>query len=81
MEECRQHVALNQGFKAKLEVQRLLLKEKLEKLGSKDPPSALKLDQDNSSLSSNSSSVCSLCQRLSNFCLFLAPNLIRGLLC
>lgn len=56
MEECRQHVALNQGFKAKLEVQRLLLKEKLEKLGSEDPPSALKLDQDNSSLSSNSSS-------------------------
>ncbi|XP_063737560.1 tyrosine-protein kinase Fes/Fps isoform X2 [Eleginops maclovinus] len=55
MEECRQQVALNQGFKAKLEIRRLLLKEKLDRLGTKDPPSALKLDQDNSSLSSNSS--------------------------
>ncbi|XP_054468458.1 tyrosine-protein kinase Fes/Fps [Anoplopoma fimbria] len=55
MEECRQQVALSQGMRAKLEVQRLLLKEKLDQLGSKEPPSALKLEQDNVSLSSNSS--------------------------
>ncbi|XP_037614857.1 tyrosine-protein kinase Fes/Fps isoform X2 [Sebastes umbrosus] len=55
MEECRQHVALAQGLRAKLEVQRLLLKEKLDQLGSNEPPSALKLDPDNYSLSSNTS--------------------------
>uniref|UniRef100_A0AAX7VHY6 Tyrosine-protein kinase n=1 Tax=Astatotilapia calliptera TaxID=8154 RepID=A0AAX7VHY6_ASTCA len=46
MEECRQQVALTQGQRAKLEVQRLLLKEKLDKLGSREPPSALNLDTD-----------------------------------
>lgn len=40
MEECRQQVAQSQGMKAKLEVQRVLLKEKLEQLGSTEPPSA-----------------------------------------
>ncbi|XP_068587045.1 tyrosine-protein kinase Fes/Fps isoform X1 [Cebidichthys violaceus] len=55
MEECRQQVALSQGMRAKLEVQRLLLKEKLDQLGSKEPSSALKLDPDTISLSSNSS--------------------------
>ncbi|KAM6943509.1 tyrosine-protein kinase Fes/Fps [Xenentodon cancila] len=52
MEECRQQVALSQGIKAKLDVQRLLLKEKLDHLGSRDPPIALKIDTDTVSLSS-----------------------------
>uniref|UniRef100_A0A671UPI9 Tyrosine-protein kinase n=1 Tax=Sparus aurata TaxID=8175 RepID=A0A671UPI9_SPAAU len=55
MEECRQQVALSLGLRAKLEVQRLLLKEKLDKLGSREPPSALKLEPDSVSLSSNTS--------------------------
>ncbi|XP_059215360.1 tyrosine-protein kinase Fes/Fps isoform X2 [Centropristis striata] len=55
MEECRQQVALSQGVRAKLEVQRLLLKDKLDQLGSKEPPCALKLDSDTVSLSSNMS--------------------------
>ncbi|CAI5645650.1 tyrosine-protein kinase Fes/Fps isoform X3 [Oreochromis niloticus] len=55
MEECRQQVALTQGQRAKLEVQRLLLKEKLDRLGSRDPPSALNLDTDTVSLSSSTS--------------------------
>lgn len=59
MEECRQQVALTQGQRAKLEVQRLLLKEKLDKLGSREPPSALNLDTDTVSLSSSTSNVCS----------------------
>ncbi|XP_029282113.1 tyrosine-protein kinase Fes/Fps isoform X3 [Cottoperca gobio] len=53
MEECRQQVALTLGVRAKLEVQRLLLKEKMDLLGSQEPPSALKLDLDNVSVSSN----------------------------
>ncbi|XP_051236423.1 tyrosine-protein kinase Fes/Fps [Dicentrarchus labrax] len=56
MEECRQQVALSQGMRAKLEVQRLLLKDKLDQLGSKEPPSALRLDPDSVSLSSSISS-------------------------
>ncbi|KAM4592729.1 tyrosine-protein kinase Fes/Fps [Odontesthes bonariensis] len=55
MEECRQQVALSQGIKAKLDHQRLLLKEKLDQLGSREPPSALKLDSDTVSLSSTTS--------------------------
>uniref|UniRef100_A0AAX7SU56 Tyrosine-protein kinase n=1 Tax=Astatotilapia calliptera TaxID=8154 RepID=A0AAX7SU56_ASTCA len=58
MEECRQQVALTQGQRAKLEVQRLLLKEKLDKLGSREPPSALNLDTDTVSLSSSTSNRC-----------------------
>ncbi|XP_053172628.1 tyrosine-protein kinase Fes/Fps [Scomber japonicus] len=54
LEECRQQVALSQGIRAKLEAQRLLLKEKLDQLGSREPPPALQLDTD--SLSSNTSS-------------------------
>ncbi|CAN9507027.1 unnamed protein product [Ophioblennius macclurei] len=54
MEECRQQVALSRGIRAKLEIQRLLLKEKLDQLGSKEPPPALKLDPDTISLSSTS---------------------------
>ncbi|XP_028258188.1 tyrosine-protein kinase Fes/Fps [Parambassis ranga] len=54
MEECRQQVALSKGVRAKLEVQRLLLKEKLDQLGSREPPSALKLDTDTASLLSTS---------------------------
>ncbi|XP_008292188.1 tyrosine-protein kinase Fes/Fps [Stegastes partitus] len=53
MEECRQQVALSQGIRAKLEAQRLLLKAKLDELGSREPPSALKLDPDSVSLSSS----------------------------
>ncbi|XP_062242258.1 tyrosine-protein kinase Fes/Fps [Platichthys flesus] len=56
LEGCRQQVALSQGMRAKLEAQRLILKEKLDQLGSREPPSALRLDPDNVSLSSNSSS-------------------------
>ncbi|KAM8893773.1 tyrosine-protein kinase Fes/Fps isoform 2-T2 [Spinachia spinachia] len=55
MEDCRQQVALSQGLRAKLEVQRLLLKDKLDQLGSKDPPSTRRLGPDCVSLSSNSS--------------------------
>ncbi|KAF0043248.1 hypothetical protein F2P81_004585 [Scophthalmus maximus] len=57
LEQCRQQVVLSQGTRAKLEAQRLILKEKLDQLGSKDPPSALKLDPDTISLSSTSSHV------------------------
>ncbi|XP_023153500.2 tyrosine-protein kinase Fes/Fps [Amphiprion ocellaris] len=53
MEECRQQVALFQGIRAKLEAQRLLLKEKLDQLGSREPPSALKLDTHTVSSSTN----------------------------
>uniref|UniRef100_A0A4W6C5F3 Tyrosine-protein kinase n=1 Tax=Lates calcarifer TaxID=8187 RepID=A0A4W6C5F3_LATCA len=59
LEECRQQVALSQGMRAKLEAQRFILKEKLDQLGSREPPSALTLDQDNVSLSFNSSNVYS----------------------
>ncbi|MEQ2243594.1 hypothetical protein ILYODFUR_008506 [Ilyodon furcidens] len=55
MEECRQQVALSQGIKAKLEIQRLLLKEKLDQLGFREPPHALRLDMDSVSLLSSSS--------------------------
>ncbi|XP_035992428.1 tyrosine-protein kinase Fes/Fps [Fundulus heteroclitus] len=55
MEECRQQVALSQGIKAKLDVQRLLLKEKLDHLGSREPPHALRLDADSFSLLSTTS--------------------------
>ncbi|XP_069549694.1 tyrosine-protein kinase Fes/Fps [Brachyistius frenatus] len=55
MEECRQQVALSQGVRAKLEAQRILLKTKLDKLGCKEPPSALKLDTDTVSLSPSTS--------------------------
>lgn len=44
MEECRQQVAQSQGTKARLEVQRVLLKEKLDQLGCREPPSALELE-------------------------------------
>lgn len=60
MEEFRQQVALSQGMKAKLEVQRLLLKEKLDQLGYNEPFSALKLDADTVSLPDNTSNVCNL---------------------
>ncbi|XP_054893081.1 tyrosine-protein kinase Fes/Fps isoform X2 [Poeciliopsis prolifica] len=55
MEECRQQVALSQGMKAKLEIQRLLLKEKLDQLGFREPPQALRLDMDSVSLLSSTS--------------------------
>ncbi|XP_043953917.1 tyrosine-protein kinase Fes/Fps [Gambusia affinis] len=55
MEECRQQVALSQGIKAKLDVQRLLITEKLDQLGFREPPQALRLDMDSVSLSSSTS--------------------------
>uniref|UniRef100_A0A8C6NHK2 non-specific protein-tyrosine kinase n=1 Tax=Nothobranchius furzeri TaxID=105023 RepID=A0A8C6NHK2_NOTFU len=62
MEESRQQVALSQGIKAKLEVQRILLKEKLDQLGSREPPVALILDTDSGSNISSTSNVCFLRQ-------------------
>lgn len=76
MEECRQRVALSQGMRAKLEAQRLLLKEKLDRLGSKEPPSALKLDPDAVSLSSITSNVCYLWQAFLSFFLFFLDLII-----
>uniref|UniRef100_A0A8C6UMB0 Tyrosine-protein kinase n=1 Tax=Neogobius melanostomus TaxID=47308 RepID=A0A8C6UMB0_9GOBI len=55
LEESRQQVFLSQGVRAKLEVQRLLLKEKLDQLGSQDPPPALELDMDTVSVCSSTS--------------------------
>nr|XP_057945210.1 tyrosine-protein kinase Fes/Fps [Doryrhamphus excisus] len=46
LEECRQQVALSQGRRAKMEVQRLILKTKLEELGSKEPPPAMQMNTD-----------------------------------
>lgn len=45
-------MALSQGIRARLEAQRLLLKEKLDQLGSREPPSALNQDPETSSLPS-----------------------------
>ncbi|XP_072321805.1 tyrosine-protein kinase Fes/Fps isoform X2 [Eucyclogobius newberryi] len=53
LEESRQQMFVSQGVRAKLEVQRQLLKEKLDQLGSQDPPPALELDT--VSISSNNS--------------------------
>ncbi|XP_034045290.1 tyrosine-protein kinase Fes/Fps isoform X2 [Thalassophryne amazonica] len=53
LEECRQQVTLSQGVRAKLEAQRILLKDKLDQLGSREPPPALQLDTDNISLSTH----------------------------
>lgn len=50
LEECRQQVALSQGIRARLEVQRVLLKEKLDQLGTKEPVSSLNQDLEASSL-------------------------------
>lgn len=72
MEECRQQVALSQGIKAKLDVQRLLITEKLDQLGFREPPQALRLDMDSVSLSSSTSNVCSPCCRPFLLCLFLS---------
>ncbi|XP_019742529.1 tyrosine-protein kinase Fes/Fps [Hippocampus comes] len=55
LEEFRQQVALSQGRRAKLEIQRLILKTALEQLGSQEPPPALQLDKDTLSISSNTS--------------------------
>lgn len=50
-------MALSQGVRARLEAQRVLLKEKLDQLGPEDPPSALNQDQDATSLLSTAGSV------------------------
>uniref|UniRef100_A0AAV2J5R7 F-BAR domain-containing protein n=1 Tax=Knipowitschia caucasica TaxID=637954 RepID=A0AAV2J5R7_KNICA len=55
LEQSRQQVVLSQGLRAKLEVQRLLLKEKLEQLGSEDPPPALELSSSSTSNDKNQS--------------------------
>ncbi|XP_055088557.1 tyrosine-protein kinase Fes/Fps [Periophthalmus magnuspinnatus] len=49
LEESQQQVFLSQGVRAKLQVQRLLLKEKLDQLGSQDPPTALEFHMVSSS--------------------------------
>ncbi|XP_077480589.1 tyrosine-protein kinase Fes/Fps isoform X2 [Stigmatopora argus] len=46
LEECRQQVALLQGRRLKMEVQRFILKTTLEQLGSREPPPALVLEKD-----------------------------------
>lgn len=53
-------MALSQGMRAKLEAQRLMLKERLEELDSQDPPPALLLDSDAVVPSANSINVCVL---------------------
>uniref|UniRef100_A0A8C8LPD2 Tyrosine-protein kinase n=1 Tax=Oncorhynchus tshawytscha TaxID=74940 RepID=A0A8C8LPD2_ONCTS len=57
LEESRQQVMLSLGARTRLEAQRLLLKGKLEWLGSSEPPPALGLEEDRISLSSITSSV------------------------
>uniref|UniRef100_A0A8C7CMP3 Tyrosine-protein kinase n=1 Tax=Oncorhynchus kisutch TaxID=8019 RepID=A0A8C7CMP3_ONCKI len=57
LEESRQQVMLSLGARTRLEAQRLLLKGKLEWLGSSEPPPALELEEDRISLSSITSSV------------------------
>ncbi|XP_014031223.1 tyrosine-protein kinase Fes/Fps isoform X3 [Salmo salar] len=56
LEESRQQVMLSLGARTRLEAQRLLLKGKLEWLGSSEPPPALGLEEDRTSLSSITSS-------------------------
>uniref|UniRef100_A0A8C8FLL2 Tyrosine-protein kinase n=1 Tax=Oncorhynchus tshawytscha TaxID=74940 RepID=A0A8C8FLL2_ONCTS len=56
LEESRQQVMLSLGARTRLEAQRLLLKGKLEWLGSSEPPPALGLEEDLISLSSITSS-------------------------
>uniref|UniRef100_A0A8C7CSU3 Tyrosine-protein kinase n=1 Tax=Oncorhynchus kisutch TaxID=8019 RepID=A0A8C7CSU3_ONCKI len=56
LEESRQQVMLSLGARTRLEAQRLLLKGKLEWLGSSEPPPALELEEDRISLSSITSS-------------------------
>lgn len=68
LEECRQQVALSQGIRAKLEVQRRILKEKLDRLGTREPPCAPMLEPDTVSFSA--SNVRSSCRRL-HFLAFL----------
>uniref|UniRef100_A0A4W5M3E5 Tyrosine-protein kinase n=1 Tax=Hucho hucho TaxID=62062 RepID=A0A4W5M3E5_9TELE len=57
LEESRLQVMLSLGTRTRLEAQRLLLKGKLEWLGSSEPPPALGLEEDRISLSSITSSV------------------------
>lgn len=65
LEESRQQVMLSLGARTRLEAQRLLLKGKLEWLGSSEPPPALGLEEDRISLSSITSSVGLLSHSLS----------------
>ena len=65
LEESRQQVMLSLGARTRLEAQRLLLKGKLEWLGSSEPPPALGLEEDRISLSSITSSVGLLSPSLS----------------
>ncbi|XP_056134951.1 tyrosine-protein kinase Fes/Fps [Lampris incognitus] len=53
LEEGRHQVALSLAARAKLEAQRLLLKEKLDRLGTSEPPSGLQLDEDCATVSTN----------------------------
>uniref|UniRef100_A0A672HND8 Tyrosine-protein kinase n=1 Tax=Salarias fasciatus TaxID=181472 RepID=A0A672HND8_SALFA len=77
MEECRQQVALSRGIRAKLEVQRVLLKEKLDQLGSAEPVSALNLDGDTISSSSTSTRLFSVWTSIHLSKCFSVQNLYR----
>ncbi|KAJ3594250.1 hypothetical protein NHX12_006581 [Muraenolepis orangiensis] len=55
LEECRQQVALSMGKRARLEAQRLTLKQTFERLGSQEPPPGLVLEEENSPPLSNTS--------------------------
>ncbi|CAL8243222.1 unnamed protein product [Lota lota] len=55
LEECRQHVALSMGKRARLEAQRLILKQSFHCLGSSDPPPGLLLEEDTPCTSTNTS--------------------------
>lgn len=59
-------------MKAKLEVQRILLREKLEQLGNTELPSGLRLDTDADLISSSVSNVCRLWQPAA-VCVLLKP--------
>uniref|UniRef100_A0A673ZA94 Tyrosine-protein kinase n=1 Tax=Salmo trutta TaxID=8032 RepID=A0A673ZA94_SALTR len=77
LEESRQQVMLSLGARTRLEAQRLLLKGKLEWLGSSEPPPALGLEEDCISLSSITSSVGLLSPSLSQTHAHTPSNMYR----
>uniref|UniRef100_A0A8C7R5X8 Tyrosine-protein kinase n=1 Tax=Oncorhynchus mykiss TaxID=8022 RepID=A0A8C7R5X8_ONCMY len=77
LEESRQQVMLSLGARTRLEAQRLLLKGKLEWLGSSEPPPALGLEEDRISLSSITSSVGLLSPSLSQTHTHTPSNMYR----
>ncbi|XP_063045211.1 tyrosine-protein kinase Fes/Fps [Engraulis encrasicolus] len=55
LEDSRQQVVVSMVTRARLEAQRLLLAERLQSLGSREPPRILELDDDRRSITSSSS--------------------------